>query len=600
MSDDTLKNELAELKDRLADQSERLDHLESVFERTTGVSLQVDHKQREKSEAKRGIWGLKDKSSSEKTSSKKAAPTQSWEERLGQNLLPKLGVITILIGVSLFLKYSFDQGWITPWGQIIMGLIGGLALLGLGEYFEKKYASWAHVMTGGGLAILYFSLFAGRFFYDLIPLSAAFVSMILVTAMAGYAAVRYDARWIAYLALIGGYWTPQLIQSPSPDPVVLMTYGFILALAVFAISLLKKWPYLTIAAQLLTMVYATWSVTEFELQGGLVTAGVFLLIFSLSGFYRYAMQRHKIDIRGVVEVVLPAAFTALLVRQVVLLPLGDYGLSTMLAILTGYYVILAAVAFWRREAGKENTYAHLLSTIAVVFALAFSLVRLDDYHITLAMLIIFSVVMVTGIALKEKALRHLAHLVGGIALMAWWQNISDTRFVETPWLSNSLVALATMFIGLSILVVWSHYRWPERLNESEAEIKKQMGAYAVVGVAVTWFIITHQIIHGFELKKVAMDNDLTARASLTQLREMIISIFWTIYALALVGVGFWKRLKLFRWLGLILFAATGVKVFLVDTSGLDALYRIVVFIGLGAIAIAASYLYQRYKERLLP
>jgi uncharacterized membrane protein len=49
---------------------------------------------------------------------------------------------------------------------------------------------------------------------------------------------------------------------------------------------------------------------------------------------------------------------------------------------------------------------------------------------------------------------------------------------------------------------------------------------------------------------------------------------------------------------MLLFGMTIVKVFFVDLSELERGYRVVSFIGLGAILLAVSFLYQRYKDQI--
>lgn len=77
--------------------------------------------------------------------------------------------------------------------------------------------------------------------------------------------------------------------------------------------------------------------------------------------------------------------------------------------------------------------------------------------------------------------------------------------------------------------------------------------------------------------------------------QMALSIYWAIYAAALVGAGFWRRMPLLRWAGIAIFLVTIAKAFLVDLSNLDTIYRVGSFLALGGLLVAASYLYQRRR-----
>jgi uncharacterized membrane protein len=81
-------------------------------------------------------------------------------------------------------------------------------------------------------------------------------------------------------------------------------------------------------------------------------------------------------------------------------------------------------------------------------------------------------------------------------------------------------------------------------------------------------------------------------------RQMALSIFWTIYALAAVSVGIWRRLRPLRLFAMGLLYFSIVKVFLYDLAGLEALYRIFSFFTLGVILLVVSLLYTRFESRL--
>ncbi len=76
-----------------------------------------------------------------------------------------------------------------------------------------------------------------------------------------------------------------------------------------------------------------------------------------------------------------------------------------------------------------------------------------------------------------------------------------------------------------------------------------------------------------------------------------ISIFWSLFALALLLAGISKNRSALRAMGLILLAGVVFKVFFVDLAGLDQLYRIVAFIVLGIVVLVGSFLYFKFSSR---
>lgn len=80
------------------------------------------------------------------------------------------------------------------------------------------------------------------------------------------------------------------------------------------------------------------------------------------------------------------------------------------------------------------------------------------------------------------------------------------------------------------------------------------------------------------------------------LRSGGISILWTLFALAFLVRGISRDIKPMRYAGLALFVIVTWKVFFVDLSRLDQLYRIVAFIILGVLVLCGSFLYLRSRK----
>jgi uncharacterized membrane protein len=82
-------------------------------------------------------------------------------------------------------------------------------------------------------------------------------------------------------------------------------------------------------------------------------------------------------------------------------------------------------------------------------------------------------------------------------------------------------------------------------------------------------------------------------------QQLSLSLVWAVYGGVMLAVGMNRRSKLLRLMALALLSLTILKVFLFDLSSLERLYRIFSFIVLGAILLAVSFLYQRYRQRML-
>ena len=81
-------------------------------------------------------------------------------------------------------------------------------------------------------------------------------------------------------------------------------------------------------------------------------------------------------------------------------------------------------------------------------------------------------------------------------------------------------------------------------------------------------------------------------------RHVTLSVSWAVYAAALTGVGILRRYPPIRYVAIAVFGMTIFKVFTVDLSQLDQIYRIISTVALGVLLVGASYLYQRYRTQI--
>jgi len=76
-----------------------------------------------------------------------------------------------------------------------------------------------------------------------------------------------------------------------------------------------------------------------------------------------------------------------------------------------------------------------------------------------------------------------------------------------------------------------------------------------------------------------------------------VSAAWIVSALVLFGAGIWSRIAVLRYGGLAILVVSVVKVFLLDMAGLQGLYRVASFLGLGLSLVAIGFVYQRFMDQ---
>jgi uncharacterized membrane protein len=111
-----------------------------------------------------------------------------------------------------------------------------------------------------------------------------------------------------------------------------------------------------------------------------------------------------------------------------------------------------------------------------------------------------------------------------------------------------------------------------------------------LGTVLAFLLVNIEIADYFS----SPGSTLTFQFSGDFARDMTYSIAWAVFALVLLVVGIAKRVRTPRYAGLALLGATILKLFFHDLASLDQLYRIGAFVAVAAIAMLASFAYQRF------
>ena len=138
---------------------------------------------------------------------KKPKEKTNFESFIGENLLNKIGILVLIIGLGIGVKYSIDQGWVTPKLRIAMAYLAGFGLLAIAYRLKQKMENFATVLLSGAMATLYFTTFMAYDFYHFIPLIFAFVLMLLFTIFTVISALKFKKVISTTFQFIGPFIT---------------------------------------------------------------------------------------------------------------------------------------------------------------------------------------------------------------------------------------------------------------------------------------------------------------------------------------------------------------------------------------------------------
>ncbi len=521
------------------------------------------------------------------TQSSSPSPTTSHDissEEASGRFLGKLGIAAVLIGVAFFLKYAFDNNWIGPSERVMIGLLIGAALIALGQWLRNKYLNYSDLLIGGGLAVLYLSIFAAHSFYGLIDPATTGVCMFIVTLIA-FAISIYDATInLAAIAIIGGFATPFLIGSHENNMVELFAYMTILNVGVLAISFFKKWSKLVLISFIGTGITFMWWFSVFynqsEMAPTLFFIAVTFLIFIVASVTRSLIA--GIQAEPVDYLLLGAnAFAFAFLNYIILNPSYHSYLAPG-AIITGLvYIYLAYLS--NKTNPQDKALNIFLPGLAVTFiSIAVPLHFDGTQWIATAWLVEACILYFIASLINNRGFQVMGVIVYILGLLnVFTYNLFDHNAVNATPLFNAGFGLYLLAIVVSYVISYMYRRFGSVTIEIQ---KRGMSVFVIIANVLTIFSLSSQILLYYGPDQVSESN--TA-----------VSIFLALYAALLTGIGFARRFPSIRRLGLVLFVITGLKVF-TDVWSLGQIYRIVSFIVFGIIALAASFAYAKYRDRL--
>lgn len=169
----------------------------------------------------------------------------SFEQNIGTKISVWLGSIALIFAAFYLVKYSIDQGWLSPAVRLTLSGLFGIGLLSGGQWLAVRQhianaERIAQGLVGAGVVTLYVVLYAALNLYHLIPAGLAFAGMAVATAIAVVMSLRHGQA-IAVFGIIGGLLTPMMVGSDSPNAPLLFTYLFFLYAGIISILIRRRW-----------------------------------------------------------------------------------------------------------------------------------------------------------------------------------------------------------------------------------------------------------------------------------------------------------------------------------------------------------------------
>ncbi len=420
---------------------------------------------------------------------------QSLEAFIGGNVINKIGILILVIGLGIFVKYAIDNNLIGPVGRIAGGYIAGLALAGLAYRLKPNYLAYSAVLLSGGVATLYFTTYFAYDFYALLPHALAFGLMVAVTLFTVYAAAAYNQQVIGVIGLVGAYAVPLLLSQDSGRVAVLFTYMGMINSGVAAVSYYKKWSWMNITAFVVTwIVVGSWFMVSFNPELHLATAlsfsALFFLIFyAVFVFYHLPYQKLLQYHSGFI---ITNTLLFFLIGQAALEQAGYTRQTAFFSL--GIAAVHTAVAWLMRQRKLSESIYYLAVGLSLLFVTVSVELYFDGFSV--ALLWSAEAAILCWVAFRAKAGFYLYSAIfllvlSTLSLFQVW----ETAYVSSQtlfFLGNRYFLTGVGVVASQVAILWM----VKRYNESDL---LSSSAYAIVtnGLAI-WSVTLLYLIGTLE------------------------------------------------------------------------------------------------------
>ncbi|MBI1838048.1 MAG: DUF2339 domain-containing protein [Flavobacteriia bacterium] len=381
------------------------------------------------------------------------------EKFIGENLINKIGIGILVLGIGFFVKFAISKDWIGVYGRTSIGVFCGGVLIALAHKLRKSFAAFSSVLVGGGLAILYFTITIAFHEYHVFSQIGAFIIMVIITAFSVLLSISYDRKELAILALIGGFASPFLLSTGEGNYIALFTYVTILNSGILALAFFKKWNILNILTYIFTIVlFAGWLLTKViwmknpPYTGAFIFATIFYLLFFSMNVVNNLKSNRKFSGFDI-AILLSNTFLYFSAGIFILFHFNGGVYNGLFTLLISLFNLFFAFILFRKQQ-IDKTLVYFLIGIVLTFVSLTAPIQLEGNYITLfwaaeSVLLIW-LYQKSSIRLMKYASVIVLCLMG-ISLLEDWENIYFRYPVEVRPLIFNKGFITGLFVTGSLI-----------------------------------------------------------------------------------------------------------------------------------------------------
>lgn len=558
-----------------------LDVLSTETSASTDVQLPAMHEE---------VASVEMKFPSESAETASASPV-GWETFIGQKAFGWMAAILFLFSATFFLRYAYQNNWIGPVGRVAIGELVGSALVIAGcRYLFNGWRRFSTMLISTGIVVIYLATYSAFGFYNLLSQQHAGIFLAILILESMIVAVFCRSAVIGLVSVIGGLMTPVLMQADHDTYSSFFTYLAALNFGVVVALCVQRWRAVGSVAFVGTQfLFWTWYDGNYHPEKFAWTLGFQILMTVLYFGQCLVVTRfhHRTaDYEDLGRYVINGILGFIAIRVLTLESWSAWIGTVALLAAAAYALAGKLILAWR-----PNDHRLLLTSLAVsVGFVAWAIpVQADARWIALGWAMMAMALWFFGLRISSRVLRLMSATlaclaVGRIVLF------DLPLYVRDPFIPifNRTAFPSLTVACLVLLAVWRSDKYLPRLSSGE---RFCVGVAAVCGTTLLWVLLSLEC-HGYVVSRSMFGGDVDLWRWRAQLA---LTVFWTVFATAVLCLGFKFERSRLRWFAMVLFGITVLKLFVVDMANVQQIYRIVAFFVLAIVLGLVARSYQRFR-----
>ena len=393
------------------------------------------------------------KQGSTPSTEEKTSQNSGFENFIGLRVIHFVGIILLVIGLSIGVKYVIDRQLISEVMRISLAYAAGIILYLLSWRLKKNYQLFSAILFSGAMASLYFTTYAAFVYYGFFSFAVTFLIMAGLTVYTAFESIRYDRQEIAVLGMVGAYGIPFLISANNGRADMFFSYIIFINAGIAFLSFKKKWKIMGWLALLISWIlFISWGSFKYEAKDfwtGFILMVILYLLFTVNALAYRLMRSEPLTPGDIQQLIINNV--ALYVSSLIVFGYGEFGthLASTTGVVAACMILFAFLSYLFFK--TENVLQQSLAMQAVVLIAMFIGFYWNGFFVTI-LWVAFSIILFGWGIISHRSWPRLAAILLMIVTLGKLVIFDSSKFTPIQKITAYLI------IGVLLLILSFFYQ----------------------------------------------------------------------------------------------------------------------------------------------